>query len=77
MVFMDQIQINCFLKLPTKFTILRLVSLDPEDLEPLPPNHFVLLRPQPHPAPRPAPAEQNRQLSASKRTWRTAQALVD
>ena len=51
------------------------VSVDPEDLEPLTPNHFLLLRPQPHLPP--APAEQNRQLRASKRTWRTAQALID
>jgi len=51
------------------------VSVDPEDLEPLTPNHFLLLRPQPHLPP--APAEQNRHRSFSKRTWRIAQALVD
>ena len=51
------------------------VSVDPEDLEPLTSNHFLLLRPQPHLPP--APAEENRQRSVSKRTWRIAQALVD
>ena len=48
--------------------ILPHILVDPEDLEPLKRNHFLLLRPQPHLPP--APAEQSRQLSASKRAWR-------
>ena len=49
------------------------VSVDPEDLEPLTPNHFLLLRPQPHLPP--SPAEKNRE--PSKKAWRHAQALID
>lgn len=49
------------------------VSVDPEDLEPLTPNHFLLGRPQPHLPP--APESSCHELS--KREWRQAQALID